>query len=267
MDIREWEASYMKVVASDYDGTLRTQEQVEKKDIDMIRAFRKAGNMFGLVSGRSMESMISEIKSNQIPFDFIVVNNGGVVYDADLHKLQCVYFDFDQALDIISYIKTLHCASYIINDGYHRYKFSVDPTQEDFKYGHVPQSIRREEQVLDDAKIAQLVISIHDSMRADEIAAYINMNFRGYAVAYVNVNCVDIVPFGISKAQGLYVIESEYNLCHDDIYVIGDSFNDLPMLEEFQGYAVAHAQSVIKDQAQGVYVSVGALMEDLMKRL
>ena len=38
----------MKILASDYDGTLRTEELVAEKDIEAIARFRKAGNLFGL---------------------------------------------------------------------------------------------------------------------------------------------------------------------------------------------------------------------------
>lgn len=257
----------MKIVASDYDGTLRIAQFVDKKDLDEISAFRKAGNMFGIVTGRSMESIKTEIEVNGIAFDFIVANNGGVIYDSNFNKLQCLYMDFNKALDIISYIKSLDCASFVINDGYHRYKFSIDTTQVDTKYSNMPDLSNREEEVLDNGKIAQLVISLNDSELADEIANYININFRGYAVAYVNINCVDIVPEGVSKAQGLYFIEQAFSLEHDEIYTIGDSFNDLPMIEEFHGFAVSHARTRIKDAAQGVYTSVGECIADVRKSI
>lgn len=255
----------MKVLASDYDGTLRTQERVNKKDLDMIHEFRKAGHMFGLVTGRSMESIKTEIEKNGIEFDFIVANNGGVIYDRNFKKLQCLYFDFNRALDIISYIKGVDCVSYVINDGYHRYKFAVNEAAIDHKYADMPNNNNREEDVLDNGKIAQLVISLNDSVLAEEIAHHINVNFKGYACAYVNINCVDIVPDGVSKAEGLYFIENEYDLVHDDIYAIGDSFNDLPMIEEFHGCAVTHARTLIKEAAQYIYDGVGACIEELMK--
>ena len=50
----------MKILASDYDGTLRTEELVAEKDIEAIARFSKAGNLFGIVTGRSMESLQKE---------------------------------------------------------------------------------------------------------------------------------------------------------------------------------------------------------------
>lgn len=253
----------MKILASDYDGTLRTEEVVSKKDLDAIVAFRKAGNVFGIVTGRSMESMRVELERNSIEFDFIVTNNGGVIFDKDLNQLQCNYMDFDKALDIIAYIKTLNCASFVVNDGYRRFKISVHQDQIDYKYGNIADTVN-EEEILDRGKIAQLVISLNDSALAEEITDFINSNFKGYAIAYTNVNCVDIVPDGVSKAEGLYFIEAQLGLEHEDIYTIGDSFNDLPMIEEFNGCCVAHARTAIKERADYVYSSVCECIENLM---
>lgn len=260
------EDKYMKVLASDYDGTLRTEEIVDVNDVHAIQKFREKGNLFGLVTGRSMESIQKEIANNKIEFDFIVGNNGGVIYDKDFNRLECVYMDFNKALDIISYIKTLDCVSYVINDGFHRFKFSVDKNQIDHKYGNLKDTTEKEEEILDRGKIAQLVISLNDQMLAEEISHYINTNFKGFAVAYVNINCVDIVPVGVSKAEGLYFIEQHLGLEHDDIYAIGDSFNDIPMLEEFHGCAVAHARSEIIASAEHVFLSIEECIAYLMKK-
>ena len=255
----------MKILASDYDGTLRTEELVDINDIHAIHEFRAAGNMFGLVTGRSMESIQVEIQKNKIEFDFIVANNGGVIYDRDFQKLQVLYMDFNKALDIIAYIKTLDCVSYVINDGFHRFKFSVDENQIDHKYGNMPDTKEHEEEILDRGKISQLVVSLNDTILAEEISHYINTNFKGYAVAYVNVNCVDIVPEGVSKAEGLYFIEQHLGLEHDAIYAIGDSFNDIPMIEEFHGCAMMHARSAIVEPAEHVFISIEECIAFLMK--
>ena len=47
----------MKILASDYDGTLRTGVLVDKKDRYAIVKFQKDVKHFGIVPGRSMESL------------------------------------------------------------------------------------------------------------------------------------------------------------------------------------------------------------------
>lgn len=255
----------MKILASDYDGTLRTEEYVSKEDIDAIKKFQNVGNLFGIVTGRSMESLKNEIARNGFTYDFIVTNNGGVIYDKDQNLLQCNYMDFDKALHIIEYIKTIDCVSYVINDGFHRYKYTVDQQQVDRKYGNVEDTNVLQEEIFNKRKIAQLVISLNDSQLAHEISDYINRNYKGYAVAYINVNCVDIVPEGVSKAEGLTYIENYLHLQHEDIYTIGDSFNDLPMLHAFNGCTVKNAKDIIQKEIGIVYESVADCIENLLK--
>jgi Cof subfamily protein (haloacid dehalogenase superfamily) len=255
----------MKVLASDYDGTLRISELVSEEDKMAIANFRQAGNMFGIVTGRSMESLKMEIAKNQLAVDFIITNNGGVIYDCDGTLLECKYMDFNSALDIISYIKTVNCVSYVINDGFHRYKFSVDENQIDHKYGNIAKTTEKEEHVLDRGKIAQIVISLNDETLSKEIAYYINTTFKDYAIAYVNVHCVDIVPVGVSKGEALLYMETHLDLEHECIYSIGDSYNDLPMLQAFQGKTLTHAQDEIKEYGFDIYDSVKDCIDDLMK--
>ena len=48
----------MKVLASDYDGTLLFNEQFKEGDLKKIKEFQKAGNLFGLCSGRDRKSVV-----------------------------------------------------------------------------------------------------------------------------------------------------------------------------------------------------------------
>ncbi len=255
----------MKILASDYDGTLRTAEYVSKEDIEAIKKFQEAGNLFGIVTGRSMESLKNEIERNGFTYDFIVTNNGGVIYDKDQNLLQCNYMDFDKALHIIEYIKTLPCVSYVINDGFHRYKYTVDDHQVDHKYGNVKDTSVLQEEIFKKKKIAQLVISLNDVDLAHQVSEYINSEYKGYAVAYINVNCVDIVPEGVSKAEGLGYIEKHLGLQHEDIHAIGDSYNDLPMLHAFAGCTVKNAKETIQEEIGIVYENVADCIDHLMK--
>ena len=47
----------MKVLASDYDGTLLFNEKFKEGDLKKIKEFQKAGNLFGLCSGRPFKGI------------------------------------------------------------------------------------------------------------------------------------------------------------------------------------------------------------------
>lgn len=254
----------MKLLASDYDGTLRYEPKVVEEDLNAVKRWQQAGNLFAVVTGRSMESFLQELENNDFRCDFIVLNNGGVIYDGSGKCLQVCYLDFDKAMELIAYIRTLPCASYVINDGFHRHRVVLDASQTDMKYAQMPQE-KSEEELLAQGKIAQIVISLNDDQLAQEIVRYVNEQFAGYIQAYANRNCVDIVPSGVSKAQGLAYVAYYAGMEESDVYAIGDSYNDLPMIEEFHGFCVAAAPEDIRERAQQVYFSVAECIEDLLK--
>ena len=41
----------MKLLASDYDGTLRYEPKVVKEDLDALKRWQQAGNLFVVVTG------------------------------------------------------------------------------------------------------------------------------------------------------------------------------------------------------------------------
>lgn len=250
----------MKLLATDYDGTLSIHQEVSERNRKYIKDFQADGNKFGIVTGRSTESILKEIDKYKLDVDFLVANNGGVVYDKNMNLLKCTYMDFDGALSIIEYIRTCKCAAYVINDGYYRAKVVVNPELEDKKYGGTHE-FKSSEEILNAGKIAQLVISLTDPVVAREIQEHINTRFGHIAVAYTNVNCVDIAPLNVSKAQGLRLAASNLGIDESDIYTIGDSYNDLPMLKAFHGACVENSNEEIKKEIKEVYKDVASYLE------
>ena len=66
----------MKLAACDYDGTLFRRGQVSREDLEAITAWREAGHLFGLATGRDFNLTRTEIEHYSIPFDFIICNTG-----------------------------------------------------------------------------------------------------------------------------------------------------------------------------------------------
>lgn len=252
----------MKLAATDYDGTLNINHQVSNENKQAIEQFRSSGNLFGIVTGRSPESIINEIKKEELQLDYLIANNGGVVFDSQMNLLKSDTMDFEQALRIIDYIRTCNCASYVINDGFYRAKVIVNPELEDKKYGNTTQ-FKSAEEILNNKKIAQLVISLYDHELAKEIQQYINTHFKDYAIAYTNVNCVDIAPVHVSKAEGLRFLAHHFNLDEDNIYTIGDAMNDLPMLRAYHGYCVANASDELKENIGLVVADVAEMLAQI----
>lgn len=52
----------MKLLATDYDGTLRYAQDVMPEDLKSIEEWKNKGNKFVIVTGRSKESIDAQIK-------------------------------------------------------------------------------------------------------------------------------------------------------------------------------------------------------------
>ena len=77
----------MKLLASDYDGTLKYLDHVTQQDLNSIHRWKDAGNMFVMDTGRSMESILEEVGKYNIPADYYITNNGGMLFDRDGNEL------------------------------------------------------------------------------------------------------------------------------------------------------------------------------------
>ena len=70
-----------KLLISDYDDTLFTDEQSLKENIKKIKEFQKQGNIFTIATSRSLTSIMDEINKYNIPYDYLFVNVGAGIFD------------------------------------------------------------------------------------------------------------------------------------------------------------------------------------------
>ena len=74
------------LLASDFDGTIYIDQKMPKKNIEFIKKFKSnPSNQFVLVTGRDLYMTKLVIDKFQIPFDFIICNNGTVIYDQNFN--------------------------------------------------------------------------------------------------------------------------------------------------------------------------------------
>lgn len=192
----------MKLLAVDYDGTLRRGDVVSDRNKAAVKLWHEQGNLFGIVTGRSLESIQREILKNDLKIDFLITNNGGVQADGNGNVLSIAMISFDVALEIIAYIRTCDCVSYVLNNGISRSYTLLKQGADDLKYGN-QDLMRSEADLLAEKQIAQIVMSVENNEINHQYAKEINDRFGNAVEAFPNLNCVDIVPKGISKAMGI----------------------------------------------------------------
>ena len=77
----------------------------------------------------------------------------------------------------------------------------------------------------------------------------------------------EITPKGCNKGDGLVEYCRKLNINHDDVYVVGDSGNDISMFNAFHehSYCMAHAYPSVKKYAKHVITRVHKLGKLVLK--
>lgn len=254
------------ILATDYDGTLKYAQKVMQEDLDAIKKWKEQGNLFVIVTGRSMESIARQAEIYDLPVDYFVTNNGGMVYDANKKELYASYLDTVTSIDLMYIAKEIEgVCSYVVNDGYYRHRIVVDPELEEKRYLDLEPDLD-EQQVMDLGKYAQIVISMVETEYAVSLAEQINSNFGDVVVAYANNFVVDIVPKGTSKALGIDFVCEWVNIDESCVYTIGDSYNDIPLMEYgLNGACMSTALEDVKAHANKEYDSISCMINDILK--
>lgn len=252
----------MKLLATDYDGTLKYAQQIMDEDLAAIKKWKEAGNLFVIDTGRSYESIKAEADKYNLPVDYFITNNGGMVFDKDGCELYSNYLEYITSLDIMYIAKeTEGVVSFVVNDGVNRHRVIVNPNLQERRYPNLEPDLS-EDKVMDLGKYAQIVISMPETKMAKDLAGQLNGYFSDVIVAYANNYVVDVVPKGISKATGLDFVREFEGLTEYDVYTIGDSYNDMAMIEYTpNGACISTAPDDVKYFVQNQYDSIHEMIE------
>lgn len=244
----------MKILCSDYDGTLLQNKQINPEVIEAIKKFRALGNKFGIVTGRGLNSIVNETQKYGIPYDFLVCNNGGAVFDKELNTIALELIDYNEALKVIELLKKSGCKAISANDGSKRAIINFCESDQIIKEVDLTW-----DELLSKKKIGQIVGFVDDHTKAIEITQIGNHQFEDLQF-YANLHCIDVVKNGCSKASGIDKVLKYYHYSEKKVYCIGDALNDLTMLEKYHGYGIKHGVDKIFSCCDGVVSDVKELI-------
>lgn len=257
----------MKLLATDYDGTIKFAGQVLEEDLQAIQNWKDQDHLFALITARSPQSIFDEIDKYNIPFDFVVSNNGCLIFDQDRRLLNSTRLDATTALDLMYAAHELpEVVSYAAVSENGRFKVTVNPNLEDYHYGHLEDA--DEAWLMENyAGFVQLIYSMQNEDEATQLAEKVNQHFSNSVHAYAINTAVYMVPASVNKGMGLEFITAFGDVDDDEVYVLGDNFNDLSMLENAQNSAaMASAPGEVINNVNEVYPSIQAFIEEILTR-
>ena len=268
------------LLASDFDGTVGVGDQLQR-DRDAIARFREAGHLFGLVSGRNAAGLREMRQKTALPCDFLLSDNGSVCYLPKKRENGQDPFEFEENsphFDPVCGGKLLFyhagaeelffpLADFLLERGSKMVAVN-DQKGAELLYleegGRIAESIPRECWV---ARPFSQMSGLFEHTE-DALSAARQGEERFPQLVGLVSDCLDFLPRGRDKAVGLTQLARLLGVEKEDVYVVGDNFNDLAMLDAFNSFVVENACDEVKAHASmGIVPSVGALCELLLEKM
>ena len=223
-----------KLIATDFDGTLCRKGRISTNDRKYIEEWQKSGRYFGIVTGRGV-NFFQTVKDMHIKPDYLIVYNGALVADGDGNVIHEEFI----SREVFDEIKEIFQRN---PDG----RVYFDRTGDDDLYH-------------------QYYATYENYEKALAVADIINQKLGDKVNAVVNGPHVNIGKKGATKANGVRCILKHYGLNEDEGAVVGDDFNDLDMIKQLDGWAMATGRKEVIAEANHLCYSVGSLAKHLMK--
>lgn len=245
----------MKAFASDFDGTfyfVDQKEPIKQCDIEAIGELQSKGYLFGFCTGRPIYGVLDYL-DNQVMADFYITNSGATIHDKDLNLIYEKIIPKDIACTLISYGLEHHYAVDFHMDG----KF--------YAYGKATNFIKDIIYSLDDlnGNVHNITYFAITEENAEELAKLVNQRFGNQVSVFRNKEYVDIVPFECSKGFGIDFIKNTFEI--DTFIGIGDSMNDLPMIEKVDyAYTFPYAPKALQEKSKQIVNSVAEAIHSMV---
>ncbi len=244
---------------SDFDGTLGcVPDYIEEGTVKAIKEFQKKGGIFTIVTGRSFAS----IRGICLKYGLkgkIVGFQGGTIADIESGKiymqegLSCeTALKISQTLDadgvdIVAWIDDVLYYSKIT--GYVKV-FVSDEGVICKKVDSVTETIRKI------GRPVNKVCGFHENDASELVKKYANSFGNGVIVNSGAKRLIEFINSKYNKGSAVEFLSKEFNIPFEKIIAVGDSTNDLPLMDKrWHGVAVGDASQELKENAKEITVS------------
>ena len=227
----------MKILFSDYDGTFKEEKNLSsmEKNTDAVRRFMDNGNLFAFATGRSFGSIKSETTKHNIPYNYLVCNNGSAVFDSNDNLM------FHKSIQREALVKTL---AYL--DSFSTIK-SIELKN---MYGETSTNY-------DD------VVEVICTLRIKNIGDVRKIKDELSFLQTISFLSIVLLKEEIDKKDGIELIARHLEIPDNDIYTIGDETNDIGMLREYNGYKMLYSNPALYFKGIKTTTSVRSLIRKL----
>jgi len=259
-----------KIIATDFDGTLN-QGGIQPHVVEAIERFRKAGNLFGVVTGRdrggSIDAFLAEKKFG---FDFVLALNGAMAFDGEGNHLYSIAIDGSRPVGDTTLSRALLRRVWELT-GFHA-GVALEEGRMDIHPDH-PEGAQIKWAVTDPFEdlekdvfarmnsFLQVNTICESEERAGEVTAILQKEFGQYVNPLQNGICIDIPAAGLDKGEGVARYAAMMGVRDEDIWTAGDNYNDIAMLERFRGCAMTRGTEAAKAVSKHVCWDIAEVVD------
>lgn len=269
-----------KVLACDLDGTLfypkRPIGMINKKNLKFCRKLIKDGHKLVLVTGRSpFYTRLVDEKIGQ-ELDVIGMNGAYIYINGELFEEHFLSFDLDAFYDEMVHKYNIKGVMLMSN----KYPLLITGPRFNFfkrlfyRIYYLVQGVYSEKYIMDDKvfksemqskRVYKLMFFFGIGKKglnaAKEANKYLREKYKDVLEASWSGYFVEITPHGSSKGEALLKYLNATGYTKDQLYVIGDSGNDISMFNTFydHSFCMSHSSKNVKKYAKTIVKRVSDL--------
>ncbi len=233
-----------KIIFSDYDGTLDTSEKDIYINIKAIQKFRDNGNLFVIATGRSYLDLKRKLDLHPIPFDYLIVNHGGVILDKNEKVIDACLISKNVGIEILDSVKPRKDIKRIV---------LFDTMKKDI------------DEVTDE--LTKIMLEMKDDKSARIVSEIINKKWKetvkSYVISTKKYYLVEVISIKTDKGKAIEKVLEIENIADNDVYPIGDGANDVEMILKYNGYGMKNSEDVVYKVTNKLCDTVAELIESL----
>lgn len=221
-----------------------------KNNVKAIQKYRNYGGKFVIVTGRSKASINKVITQYNIPYDYIISNNGAVIFDKDNVKLYEQSIIPEDTNKIIEYLKSKENIEIFFYDDKDKVEYNN-------------QKLLKIRIRTFDYKLAQNIENEINSIFKYEVKAH--SSFPEMYYDNIKFVIIDVVSKNAGKENAIKELIKRLKIEKEKVATIGDGRNDIAMIKEYNGYSMVSAEKGAKKAADIIFESVADVLEYIMK--
>ncbi|MHC5227746.1 HAD-IIB family hydrolase [Enterococcus sp. LJL99] len=255
-----------QLVISDMDGTLTFNKEQnneydpansklpEKNRVALIK-FLKMNRTFAVSTGRLLPDILAATDPVIHEKMFKITQNGSFIFNRENQLIHKNVYTKELLFIILNQLEQEKIPYAYSTYNTHFYKKELDITLIDKVFGKITPKIERQTTNSISEEVANVCVV---SKNKEETKKKFEILTKLLDPQVVNFQItgpysIDINPKGVSKGESAEYLANLLTIKYNDVAVVGDSFNDLSMFQNFEhSYCMSHSEESLQKQAKYV---------------